>query len=364
MDNEVRNFHLKKASVLVTAVGAPGAVNIIQALGKNGEREISVFGVDVKANPSGKPFVDGFRQVPPGKSGAFVDAIISVCNDFGIDVVIPLSTEELLAFAANREQIEGGSDAKVCVSPEESIRISNDKANLFEKLASKHVPIPRFSVADSMDDFSKAIKGLLASNERACMKPAFAHGGRGFRIISREKDTTKMLLESKPENSPISLQEAERLIKGLREMPRMLVMEFLPGKEYSVDALCSDGDLLVAVPRSRDEIRSGISFVGTVERNEEAIQISKALCDVIKFDGPVGIQLKQASDGRLKVLEVNPRLHGSVVLTVAAGVNIPYLAVKNTLKEEFEIPTPKYGTGITRYWGASFHDQDGLSYTL
>jgi carbamoyl-phosphate synthase large subunit len=187
---------------------------------------------------------------------------------------------------------------------------------------------------------------------------------QGFRVIEDAADTDEMLLGRKPENASISIAEAERLLAGLADPPEMLVMEYLPGRELSVDLLCSNGEMLVAVPRSRDEIRSGISFRGTVVKCDEAVDICRRICDTIPFEGPVGVQLREDRDGALKVLEINPRLHGSVVLSVAAGVNLPYLAVKEALGEDFSMPAIRYGTKMTRFWGATFHDEDGLPHTL
>jgi carbamoyl-phosphate synthase large subunit len=355
---------LKDITVLVTAAGAPGAVGIVQSLRANKERALKIIGSDMRVNASGRPFLDGFHQVPRGRDPGFIDAVIDVCEKSGAEVVIPLSTEELLAFASEKERIADSCGAQVCVSNRKAVETANEKARLFEALGAAGVPVPSHVSITSADDLRNAATTLGYPHVPICMKPSFAHGGRGFRVIEHGDDTTDLLLERKPENSSISIAEAERLLTGLREPPEMLVMEYLPGREYSIDMLCSQGEMLVAVTRSRDEIRSGISFRGTVVDSPRAVSVCERICGEIDFDGPVGVQLREDADGALKVLEINPRLHGSVVLTVAAGINLPYLALKNCLGEPFTIPPIRYGTKMSRYWGASFHGEDGLPYTL
>lgn len=355
---------LDRVSVLVTAVGAPGAPGIVGALRKNGERELSVFGVDMNPQASGRPFVDGFWRVPRGSEPEFVDEMIESCKEFEAQVIVPLSTEELLAFASAKERIRQATGAVTVVSSKEAIEASNEKAKLFSKLSSAQVPTPEHVIVRPSDDLREACAKLGHPDLPVCMKPSFAHGGRGFRVIEDSPATDDMLLKRKPENASISVAEAQRLLAGLADPTEMLVMEFLPGTEYSVDMLCSKGDMLVAIPRSRDEIRSGISFRGTVVESHEAVDVCRRICDAIEFDGPVGVQLREDREGAIKVLEINPRLHGSVVLSVAAGVNLPYLAVKGALGETFSIPPTRYGTKMTRFWGATFHDKDGLPYTL
>jgi carbamoyl-phosphate synthase large subunit len=355
---------LNDVTVVLTAAGAPGAVGIIQSLRSNKERALRIIGTDMRVHASGRPFLDGFHQVPRGSDPEFIDAIIDACRKAGADVILPLSTEELLAFASSKERIADDCGARVCVSGRTAIETANEKARLFETLDAAGVPVPSHITVKSAEGLRDAATTLGYPHAPVCMKPSFAHGGRGFRVIEHGDDTTTMLLDRKPENSSISIDEAERLLTGLKEPTEMLVMEYLPGTEYSVDLLCSHGEMVVAVTRSRDEIRSGISFRGTVVDSPKAVSVCEMICDEIGFDGPVGVQLREDADGALKVLEINPRLHGSVALTVAAGVNLPYLAVKNCLGEPFRIPPVRYGTMMSRYWGATFHGEDGLPYTL
>ena len=351
-------------TVLVTAAGAPGAVGIIESLRANRERSVRIIGTDMRVAASGRPFLDGFFQVPPGRDSGFIDSIIDICRRAGVDVILPLSTEELLAFASERDRISDTCGAKVCVSPRGAIETSNEKAKLFSALEAAGVPVPAHRTISTANELRSSAGTLGFPEKPVCMKPSFAHGGRGFRVIEDNADAKEVLLERKPENSSISIDEAERLLTGLDEPVEMLVMEYLPGREYSVDMLCNDGEMLVAVPRTRDEIRSGISFRGAVIDCPAAVAVCEGACDAIGFEGPIGMQMREDGDSVLKVLEVNPRLHGSVVLTVAAGVNLPYLSVKNCLNEPFVIPPIRYGTSMSRYWGATFHGEDGLPYTL
>ena len=347
---------MKPVKILLTAIGAPGAVNIIQALRSNGERLIWLIGTDINPLPSGKAFVDSFHVIPRGSSEGFVQAISEVCSKEKPDVLIPLATEELLPLARNKDLIESQTGTKVCIGSKESIEIANDKRSLFEFLSNK-VPVPDFIPFDSPLGFQNACAIL---GQPFCIKPAFAHGSRGMRIIENQSDTTEMFLNSKPENASISFAETFRLIRGVSNLPSMLAMEYLPGREYSVDMLCENGTARIVVVRLREEIRSGISFRSVVVEGKEIETIARQVCEALEFDGPMGLQLKEDKEGKPKVIEVNPRLHGSCVLSVAAGANIPYLAIKQCLGESFETPTIRIGTRLVRYWGASIYDFNGF----
>ena len=45
----------------------------------------------------------------------------------------------------------------------------------------------------------------------------------------------------------------------------MIIQEYLPGKEYTVDVLSDlDGNSLLAIPRERIEVKAGISSKGKI----------------------------------------------------------------------------------------------------
>lgn len=131
--------------------------------------------------------------------------------------------------------------------------------------------------------------------------------------------------------------------------PPLLVTEYLPGDEYTVDVL--NADKVTAIPRIRNLIKSGITFDGTIEKNKDLIEYSEELTTELGLEYAFGFQFKQDKDNVPKLLESNPRIQGTMVLATFAGANIIYGAVKYALGEmvpEFNIA---WGTRIMRYWG-------------
>ena len=140
----------------------------------------------------------------------------------------------------------------------------------------------------------------------------------------------------------------------------IMVEEYLPGEEYTVDILADSGNPLLVIPRLREQIKLGVSFRGKVIKDQEIIDYSKKIVNKLKLHGLVGLQFKRDKNKIPKILESNPRLQGTNVLSAASGVNLPYLAVKLLLGEKFEVPEPKWGTGMVRYWGEIFYDENGF----
>ena len=68
----------------------------------------------------------------------------------------------------------------------------------------------------------------------------------------------------------------------------------------------------------------------------------------------VNIQIKLSKSGQPKVVEINPRMGGSIALSAAAGVNLPYFAIKLALKEKLPRRKIIYNTKMIRYWKELF----------
>ncbi len=137
----------------------------------------------------------------------------------------------------------------------------------------------------------------------------------------------------------------------------MLVSEFLPGDEFSVDCLADEGKTIVAIPRLRRKMQAGISVHGEMVNNPEIMAYAKAIIAALKLHGNVGIQVKANAQGQYQVLEINPRVQGTIVACLGAGVNLPLLGVYQALGEHI-IPgmlEVQWGTRFRRYWNEVYY---------
>ncbi len=74
------------------------------------------------------------------------------------------------------------------------------------------------------------------------------------------------------------------------------------------------------------------------------------MVSLLRLNGVVGFQFKKNEQGIPCIIESNPRLQGTVILSVAAGANLPCLAVKMALGQQIERPKVKWGVKMIRYW--------------
>jgi len=336
---------LRDLTVIVTACGAPGGPGIIKTLRQVKERNIRIVGTDANPTASGLLLSDEAYVVPQGQSKSYIPAMSKLAKKTRADVILPLSSMELLPLSKNRKAF---GDIKVVVNKEPPLEIALNKKKCYEYLKGRGIPIPDYIVVHDYEEFVEAVHSLGYPKKAVCFKPSVSKGQRGFRILREDVDLRKLLLETKPDNTITTLESISNILsKGFGEL---LVMEYLAGPEYSVDSLVKNGKSLVVIPRRRVETKLGISSVGVVEKNDEVIDVVRKINRAFKFDYNINVQLKYSTDGAPKLVEINPRVSGTICLSAAAGPNLPYLAIKLSLEENFSIPKINWGLTMIRCW--------------
>lgn len=141
--------------------------------------------------------------------------------------------------------------------------------------------------------------------------------------------------------------EASNFLEGKSDM---LVLEYLPGEEYTVDCFTDrNGILLFAGARKRNRVSNGIS-VNTffVEDQSEFTELAKKINEKIAFRGAWFYQVKRNKEGKLTLLEIAARLGGSSLLSRAIGVNFALLTLFDAFNYDVEVFKNDYSVILDR----------------
>jgi carbamoyl-phosphate synthase large subunit len=275
--------------VLVTGAGGPAGVAVIRSLLRR--RDADVFAADMDGWASGLYLVpDGRRRiVPPGRSEGFVDAVDAVCRADGIDVLISTVDVELPPLAARRADLV----STLAAPSAETLECALDKWRLAQRCAGQ-LPVPRTRLLDEEATVAEWDFPVI-------VKPRRGAGSRGVRIVTSRAD-----------------------LEALGRDTDLIVQEYLPGDEYSVDVLADAvGRVVAAVPRTRTRVDSGVSIAGRTVHDDALESTASAAARAIGLSGVANVQLRRAADGTPSLLEINPRFPGALPLTIAAGVDMP-----------------------------------------
>ena len=341
-------------TVLITGVGAPGIKGTLYSLEKNfDDRRIKTIGTDILENVVGRYLCDRFYKISKPSTDEYLSQLLYICKKEGVDVILPQNTAELSILAGcKKDFLDIGTI--VAISDLKSVEIANNKYKLMKIASRIGVPTPRFYLVDNFEDLIRYAEELGWPNKPVVIKPPISHGMRGLRIIDESIDFRDKFYSEKPTGIHVKMEDLKRILGSM--FPQLLIMEYLSGEEYTVDIL--NADFLTVVPRRRDLIKSGITFIGTVERNEEIIEYSEKLSREIGLEYAYGFQFKLDENNIPKLLESNPRIQGTMVLSTFAGANIIYGAVKYALREEIPRFEIKWGTRMLRYWGGIGIEKD------
>lgn len=331
----------------MTGAGAPGGPGIIRALQQATDLHVVVADADPMAAGG---FMDiDFVRIPTADDPGFIEALMKICREKQIQVVFPLVTRELNKLSAEKQRFEA-KGIQVIVSEFNSLEIANNKRKLMEHLKAAGIPVPAFRIATTVDELRFACQELDYPTQPVVVKPSSSNGSRGVRILDAQKDRFQLLFHEKPGHLYSTLEEMLTQI-GSHPIPELLVMEYLPGVEYSVDCLVGDGQPLVIVPRKRLKMINGITVKGVFEKNEEIISYTTAILQSLPLNGPVGLQVKADRNGHFRILEINPRIQGTSTAAIGAGVNFPLLAVYQAMQLPLPLPKEiKWGTPFARYY--------------
>lgn len=141
-----------------------------------------------------------------------------------------------------------------------------------------------------------------------------------------------------------------------------VVNEYLPGEEYTVDCISdADGLLLHLAPRRRARVKSGISVrTEPVPADPEIAAMASAIAGELRLRGAWFFQVRRGADGRPKLLEVAPRIAGSMGLSRARGINYPLLGIYAHLGRPFSVLAQDYPLVMDRALGNRY--RSGLHY--
>jgi carbamoyl-phosphate synthase large subunit len=310
--------------ILMTGAGGPSAISVWKSL--SAQHEIHMADMDPCAAGLYLVPEESRLLVPRGDAPELVPALLAACRARKIDLLLPTVDSEFVPLALARAEFEALGVA-LPISPLDCLRVCRDKHELPARVKGI-VPVPAY------EPLTEDAAARVTSFPRF-VKPRLGAGSRGAEKITRRED-----LDALPKDGSI------------------LVQEYLPGEEYSVDVYVrGDGRVIAAVPRERMKTDSGIAVTARTVDVPEVIESALRVAQEIGVRYVANVQFKRAADGVFKLLEVNPRFPGTLPLTTAAGVDMPKLLVDDIAGRKLpDGPLPFKEIMVVRYWTERYVD--------
>lgn len=241
-------------------------------------------------------------NIPFQNEKSFIPHIKQIVEENKIDALYPTMDSVIAKLAGN----ESSLGCKIISSPSETANICLSKSKTYKHL-DDIVAIPKmYDRPEQIEQYPVFIK------------PDIGYGTRGAKKIHTN----------------------EQLEQHLQEYPNGIILEYLPGEEYTVDCFTDKKrNLLFVGPRPRRRIMNGISVntISLVPDKRPFEIFAKKINKSLNLRGAWFFQVKERGDGELVLLEVAPRLGGSSALYRSLGVNFALLSVFDAFDEDVEI---------------------------
>ncbi|MCI6995616.1 MAG: ATP-grasp domain-containing protein [Eubacterium sp.] len=350
---------MKDITVLITAAGNVFMPGTTACLKNNGERNIRLIGADMNDDATMLEMVDAYYPVPRGDDPTYVDVLLDICKKENVDVLLPIMSVELEILAQNRERFKEIGTI-VSVSEIKALEIANDKLKLLNYMKEQGMTCAAFKSVATLEELKEAAYEMGYPTQKVCVKTTHGSGSRGFRILDAAQSKLDRFMHEKPNSSSVSLEEMVEILSSAEYLPDMIVMEYLPGTEYTVDLLADKGTVLYNCARRSTNMDNSIMLDGIIDCNPEVLAICKGVVEKLGLDGNIGFDVKTRADGTPIIMECNPRITAGIPMFKAAGINLPYLCVKMLLGEDLPKVELKDGMKMKRRWMEMYCEQHGF----
>ena len=339
---------MDRLKILITGSGAPGIKGTIHSLKTNYDnREVELVGTDSNHEVIGKYLCDKFFKISSAnEANNYLNDLNRIIVNENIDVILPQNTSELDILSKNKNLLSN-SETKIVISGIDSINIANNKYLLIKECEKLGIPVGNYFLVNSREDLIKSAKILNWPKERIVIKPPQSNGSRGVRIIDESINLKEMYYKNKPTTMYTKMDDINNVLG--QTFPELIVSNYHSGQEYTVDIF--NYNKITVIPRKRVLIRSGITFNGVLDNNSEIIEYSKILSKHLKLKYCFGFQFILDERGIPNLIECNPRVQGTMVMSTLAGANIIYSSVKAVIGEKIPDFKINWNSKFMRYWG-------------
>lgn len=286
-------------NILVFPCGSEIGLEVYRSL--NHDPSFNLLGASTYPDHGRFVYDNYVESVPHFDDPKFIDEIRRVVHQYEIDFIIPGHDGALLRLAQHQMQL----NAQVVTSPLKTCTIGRSKLKTYH-FFEKHLNVPKVFNTQEVNSFP------------VFLKPEVGQGSRGTHIA-------------------LNLEEVNFY---LRKDPTLLILQYLPGEEATVDCFTDrNGVLRYFQGRIRSRIRNGIS-VNSSQVNDLAIgSIAKVINAHLNLRGAWFFQIKKDEKGQWFLLEFAPRIASTSCVPRVAGVNLVEWSIRDWLEEAWQ-PTP------------------------
>lgn len=300
--------------VFITDAGYKHTLGAVRSLGKKGFYVIA--GAPGKHAQSfySKYCNESVIYPDPRDERRFIDFLLEYFQKNKVDVLLPIGYLATVAISKYKDELL--SYTKIPVADYQSMQIASDKYRTMEMARELGIPTPReYSSIDDVGTYPIVAKGIYESGQ--------------VRYINSAEELNRISLSNH------------------------ILQEYIPGEGFGFYALFNKGEVRAIFMHKRIReypITGGSSTAAESTYDLELKVLGLTLLKALDWHGVAMVEFKKDSrDGKYKLMEINPKFWGSLDLSIASGVDFPYLTVMMALEGDIQ-PVLDYNRDVKFRW--------------
>ncbi len=246
------------------------------------------------------------------------NAIKEELEKYHYDIVIPMNDDVAIILAKHKKELSALTS--VHVNDWEIFQMASDKLKTMKVCMEHHLPCPNtFLSKEEFITVKDSVKYPMV------VKPRTGCAAVGFHVADDEQDLLDYYDKAENKYGPC------------------LIQEFIPqnGLQYKAELFMDRrGTLKGACVFAKVRwypIDGGSSTLNETVDRPDIVANCKKLLEEIHWYGYADIDLiEDTRDGQVKIMEINPRITGSVKICFEAGVNFSQMIIQDYLNEDVQ----------------------------
>jgi predicted ATP-grasp superfamily ATP-dependent carboligase len=269
-------------------------------------------------------------------AAAFTDAVIEFAREHHVRVVLPTGDATIALLAPQRERF-AELGCVLAVAPDAALEIATDKVRTLEIAAKLGIDYPKSLPVTGVEDLRAAEAEF---GYPFVVKPSVSWTGQVAQRVAPTEvvDEAEAVLSTNSYLVTGCAVIAQQLASGLRE---------------SVSLFIADGEVLAhcgaAALRTTPPL-GGVSVMRqSIEVGQELLSAAENLATTIGMEGACEVEFRRDASGRPLLMEINPRLAGTLENAMHAGVDFPLMIWLQATGQPVR-PVRSYRTGVRTRW--------------
>ncbi len=296
---------MKKLNILITALGGDIGGNIVNILLEQNNAELCIIGTDIRENIFSIDKVDRFYKVQRTDNPEFDKQIVKIVEDNNIDIIIPVSENEIIWFNENLELFKH-LELEILINNPKIIDTFLNKLDTSKELTSIDVLTPKtFLLSEYISQLEFPL--ILKSN--------YSIKSKDIHVVNNQNQLDYLKMSIKNHSDYI----IQQYVGSINE-------------EYTT-TVYKDAKRFEVITFKR-KLTGGMTSFATICNEEILVEYAKKIVESFDLNGSINIQSRKVGN-QFYIFEINPRFSSTVFIRNHFGFQDVLWWINN--KDENEI---------------------------